>query len=92
MYIHGDGVTYVEFKTLTRCKLIKAPQSYVEISLSVSLCLSLSLCLSVSLSLCLSLCLSLALSLPLALFLSLSLALFLSLSLSHSLDEINKNM
>ena len=54
MYIHGDGVTYVEFKTLTRCKLIKAPQSYVEISLSVSLCLSLALSLSRSLSLILS--------------------------------------
>ena len=55
MYIHGDGVTYVEFKTLTWCKLIKAPQSYVEISFSVSLCLSLALALSLSLSRSLSL-------------------------------------
>ena len=50
MYIHGDGVTYVEFKTLTWCKLIKAPQSYVEISFSVSLSLSLSRSLSLILS------------------------------------------
>ena len=55
MYIHGDGVTYVEFKTLTLCKLIKAPQSYVEISLSVSLSPSHSLALFLSLSLSLSL-------------------------------------
>ena len=86
MYIHGDGVTYVEFKTLTRCKLIKAPQSYVEISLSVSLCLSLSLSVSVCLSVSLSL--SRSLSLSFSRFLSLSF----SRSLSHSLDEINKNM
>ena len=49
MYIHGDGVTYVEFKTLTWCKLIKAPQSYVEISFCLSLALALSLSLSHSL-------------------------------------------
>ena len=34
LYSHGNGVTYIESKSLTSCKLIKTPQNYEEISLS----------------------------------------------------------